>query len=112
MSIQKTRINLFVKSLSSAFLYSAKGPWKSRSVGILSILFGYYFSSNLLTYLIDSKTQKVIVLILLLIFLEVIVRLRTRILKIYSFSVYFYLLDNFRLGTTYSIVLEAFKLGS
>ena len=109
---QKTRLEDLSLRMRSYISIRLFGPWRIRSVYLLSLLIGYYFSSNLISYLINEQKQKLFILIILLLLIETVVRMRTRIFRNDSESIIFNSIDNIRLGTTYAIILEAFKLGS
>jgi hypothetical protein len=48
----------------------------------------------------------------LVLFMELLVRLRTRAVRTEETPLLWVMLDNLRLGVTYAAVLEAFKLGT
>jgi len=111
MRIQKTNYNSFLKNTFSAFSTSFIGPWRYRSIGILSLLVGYYLASTISAYFLVENTQRVIVAFLSFLLLEIAVRIRGILYK--NKKVYTMLIiDNLRIGIFYAIVLEAFKLGS
>ena len=108
----KTKYSVFITKISNSITLSLVGPWKTRSIGLISILVGFYVSTNLISLLIDKNISKIFILIILLLILECFVRIRTILLRSNRFSLYLSGLDNIRIGATYAIVLEAFKLGS
>ena len=112
MTKYNTRSNKIINEIIRFFSLNLVGPWKKRSISLLSLLIGYYLASNLLSYLIDSKGIKLIILIALIILMEIIVRIRTGLAKNYKIPIFLNAFDNIRVGCTYAIVLEAFKLGS
>ncbi|WP_420063782.1 DUF565 domain-containing protein [Prochlorococcus marinus] len=56
-------------------------------------------------------SQRIIVVILLILFIEFLVRVRNYMFN-GKLDLYLNVIDNFRIGIIYAIVLEAFKLGS
>ncbi len=111
MKIQRTNYNSFIKRIFSSFTQSFIGSWRSRSIGILSLLIGYYLSSTISAYFLVEMEQRVYVVLILFLLLEIAVRSR----KFFYSNAKFYaliIIDNLRIGTFYAIVLEAFKLGS
>ncbi|KGG12437.1 MULTISPECIES: DUF565 domain-containing protein [Prochlorococcus] len=94
---------------SFAFNYFL-GPWKIRALSLLSLLIGFYIASSLAPYYLQESGQRIFVVAILVLFIEILIRLKSRFSK--SSSIFLISLDNFRIGITYAIVLEAFKLGS
>ena len=111
MRIQKTSYNNLLKNIFSAFSESFIGPWRYRSIGILSLLVGYYLASTISAYFLEENEQRVIVVLFLFLLLELAVRLREILYKNKRLYVML-IVDNLRIGTFYAITLEAFKLGS
>tara|TARA_Y100001968_G_scaffold264642_1_gene253596 strand:- start:378 stop:707 length:330 start_codon:yes stop_codon:yes gene_type:complete len=109
--MQKTRFQQFIYSffLSISDLLSTK--WSKRSIFILSVLFGYYFTNSLISFLLDKSVNTVFLAILILLIME----LSIRSISLFRFSkilVILQAINNFRIGSTYALILEAFKLGS
>ena len=111
MKVYKTNYDLFTKSLFAGFKQAFIGPWRSRSLGLLSILIGFYLASTITAYYLQEYGQRIIVVSLLCIFLEMAIRYRKNLVKANKLSILL-IVDNLRIGITYAIVLEAFKLGS
>ena len=109
---QRTKLEKINAKIAKFFSIILIGPWKIRSIYFLSILIGYYLSSNLVSYLISEQKQKLYILIILLISIETIIRIRHKLIFKSTLNVLINSIDNIRLGATYAIVLEAFKLGS
>ncbi len=111
MNQQNTKFNKVQKKLFGVVSSNVIGPWKRRSLGLISILIGYYIGSNSILYYLEKAGQRPIIVMVLVVFLEFIVRLRTRINKD-PWPIHWVMIDNVRIGTIYAFVLEAFKLGS
>ncbi|AAQ00027.1 hypothetical protein EV11_1451 [Prochlorococcus sp. SS52] len=111
MKIYNTNYNSFIKYITGFISKALFGPWKVRSIGLISLLVGYYLASILTTYFLVLFTQRSLVVIPLVILVEISVRLRRALLNNQKES-YLLILDNIRIGITYAVVLEAFKLGS
>ncbi len=107
-----TQYQRITKRITSSIFFSVIGSWRKRSLGLITLLLGYYLGSNIISYLINTTNTKLIILILLLFFVELIVRIRTKFRISNTFNYHIYASDNIRIGMTYAIVLEAFKLGS
>ena len=111
MNLQKTNFNSLLRFLER-FLYDLfAASWRRRSLGLISLLIGFYFSSSLTVYLLETSGKKTVVVILFLLLIEFLTRLR-KYNENKANSIYVLVLDNSRIGMTYGIVLEAFKLGS
>ena len=112
MPSQKTTINKLVSSISKYLSISFSGPWKTRVIGIISLLFGYYLSSSYISYLLNTQVNRLFILVFVIFMIESIIRFRSKFFSKEDYPFYWTCIDNFRIGTTYAIVLEAFKLGS
>tara|TARA_Y100001968_G_C19079310_1_gene582229 strand:- start:187 stop:465 length:279 start_codon:yes stop_codon:yes gene_type:complete len=82
--------------------------WGKRSVLLLSLLFGFYFTNSLISFLLDKSVNTIILAILILLIME----LAIRSILISQFSILITSINNIRIGSTYALILEAFKLGS
>ena len=109
--MQQTRFNNLLNSLGSSLFLSFLGPWKRRSIAILSLLIGYYVGSNVTVYFLQKVGQRPFVVLCMVLIIEILVRLRTSVNK-KPWPLYWLSLDNLRIGSVYAVVLEAFKLGS
>ncbi len=112
MASQKTTINKIVSSLAKNLSLSFSGPWRTKVIGIISLLLGYYLSSSYISYLLNTDSNRLLVLIIVIFMIESIIRFRSKFFLKENYPFYWTCIDNFRIGTTYAIVLEAFKLGS
>ena len=104
-------LNSFIKNLFGSFSQSFIGPWRYRSIGILSILIGYYLCSTIFAFILVENEQRVIVVLLLFLLLEIAVRSRSILYNRNRLNLLL-IIDSLRIGSFYAIVLEAFKLGS
>ena len=111
MAPQNTKFKFLQNQIGNYFLVSFRGPWKIRCLGIISILLGYYLSSNISSYFINKQGERLGVLIIMLLIIELLIRIRPK-RNVINLPIYWLMIDNFRIGSTYAIVLEAFKLGS
>ena len=111
--LQQTRFAALEKRLAASLPGRLRESWRSASLALLALLLGYYAGQNALTLLIlrlpGGRPLLVLVLVLLT---ELLVRLRTRLVGTAERPLGWLLLDNLRIGATYALVLEAFKLGS
>ena len=108
--MQKTkfsRINDQFNNLLFGFLSSS---WKSKSINIISVLIGYFLFANFATKFISEGRNELIMVPIIIIFIELIIRIRPSTNS--SFFSIWSIVDKVRIGATYAIILEAFKLGS
>ncbi len=111
MSIQKTNFDKFLIKLGNYFSTSLLGPWRRRSLGLIALLIGFYCGSNLTVYYLEKVGQRPLVVFVMVLILEILVRLRSNV-KSEQWPLSWLAIDNFRIGTIYAVILEAFKLGS
>ncbi|MEA5390736.1 DUF565 domain-containing protein [Cyanobium gracile UHCC 0139] len=112
LPVQRTRFQGLVSRLGNRVVGVARRSWRAGSLAALALLLGFFAGQNLTSLLLFTTPggRPAVVLGLLLTF-EALVRLRTRLAGTEP-SLAWVLVDNLRLGATYSIVLEAFKLGT
>ena len=108
--MQKTkfsRINEQFNTLLFGFLSSS---WKSKSINIISVLTGYFLFANFITKFISEGKNELIMVPIIILVIELIIRIRpsqnSNFFKVWS------IIDKVRIGATYAVILEAFKLGS
>ena len=108
--MQKTnfsRINYQLNNLLFGFL---SDTWKSKSIGLISVLIGYFLFANFITKFIAEGKNELVMVPIIIIIIELIIRIKP------SLSSKFYnlwsIFDKIRIGAIYAIILEAFKLGS
>ena len=109
--MQKTKFRKLINFIFTFINPLISDSWSKRSVLLLSLLFGYYFTNSILSYLLDKTVNTIFLAILILIIMELFIR--SSLLSKYSkLSVIIISINNFRIGSTYALLLEAFKLGS
>ncbi|KEF42695.1 MAG: hypothetical protein ER33_03920 [Cyanobium sp. CACIAM 14] len=109
---QQTRLQGLLNRLGSALVAQVRRSWRSGSVAALALLLGYLGGQNLTSLLLSSAPGgRPGVVLAFALLVEVMVRLRTRMVGSDP-SLGWVVLDNLRIGATYAVVLEAFKLGS
>ena len=109
--MQNTRFTNFTDQIGAYFSRSLSGRWNRRSLGLISILLGYYLGSNVTVYFLQKIGQRPIVVLAMVIIIEILVRLRTYVSR-NPWPLHWLMIDNLRIGAIYSVCLEAFKLGS
>ena len=110
--LQQTRLQGVQRRLGDSLLRQLRHSWRAGSLSILSLLIGFYLAQNLAAMLLVRFRggRPVLVLALVLLF-ELIVRLRTRLVSGPA-PLRGVMVDNLRIGATYALVFEAFKLGT
>ena len=109
--MQKTKFRILVNSLITFLNPIISDTWSKRSILLITLLSGFYLTNSLISFLLDNSINTIYLVIILLLMMEIIIRL----LLFSSFnklSLIILAVNNFRIGSTYALILEAFKLGS
>ncbi len=108
--MQKTRVFYIFDKISNTFFGFLKSSWKIKSANLISIFFGYFLFTNLITNYLSKINNKFILVPLLILAFEIVVRIKPNS----NSKIYFYwlMIDKIRIGGMYALILEAFKLGS
>ena len=109
--MQKTKFSKFLDELNQIINSIITDSWVKRSVLLLSLLFGFYFTNSFLSYLLDKSVNTIFIAIIILIIMELSIRLKL-INNLFKNSLIMISINNFRIGSTYALILEAYKLGS
>ena len=108
--MQKTNFSRIIYQLNNLFFGFLSDTWKSKAIGLISVLTGYFLFANFLTKFISEGKNELIMVPIIIIFIEVIIRIKpSSKSKFYDLWTVF---DRLRIGAIYAIILEAFKLGS
>ena len=102
-----SRINDKFSDLLFGFLSSS---WKSKSINLISVLTGYFLFANFVTKFISEGRNELIMVPIIILIIEIIIRIRPSTSS--GFFNLWSILDKVRIGATYAVILEAFKLGS
>ena len=108
--MQKTNFSRITYQLNNLFFGFLSDTWKTKSIGIISVLTGYFLFANFLTKFISEGQNELIMVPIIIVFIEIIIRIKPS-----SSSKLYYIwtvVDKLRIGAIYAIILEAFKLGS
>ena len=108
--MQKTSFSKITYQLNNLLFGFLSNTWRSKSIGLISVLTGYFLFANFLTKFISEGKNELIMVPIIIVFLEIIIRIKPS-----SSSKFYYLwvvFDKLRIGAIYAIILEAFKLGS
>ena len=109
--MQKTKFKEFLNSFIIFINPIISDSWSKRSIVLISLLSGYYITNSFISYLLDKSVNTIYLAILIVLIMEMIIRLSI-LSKISKFSTIILILNNFRIGSSYALILEAFKLGS
>ena len=111
LPLQRTRFDGLQRRIGTAVFGGFRGSWRRRSLAVLALLLGFYGGQNVTALWLERIGQRPVVVLMLVVLLELVVRLRTRLAGDRP-ALAWVIADNLRLGLVYAVVLEAFKLGS
>ena len=109
--MQKTKFRKFLDLLLTSLNPIISDSWSTRSLLLLSLLTGFYFTNSFLSFLLDKSVNTIFLAILILLIMEISIR-TSLVSKNFKFSILILTINNLRIGSTYALILEAFKLGS
>ena len=109
--MQKTKFTKFVYLLVRTINPIIVDTWSKRSLLLLSLLIGFYFTNSIISFLLDKSVNTILIAVFILLFMELTIRSKL-LSNFYKFSIIVSSFNNFRIGSTYALILEAFKLGS
>ena len=108
--MQKTNFSKIVGQLNKILFGFLSSSWKSKSVNLLSLLTGYFLFANFITKFISEGKNELVMVPIIIFFSEIIIRVKpasnSNLINLWL------AVDKIRIGGTYAIILEAFKLGS
>jgi Protein of unknown function (DUF565) len=117
--MQNTRLNTLLDINFKRLFRWAKNPWRRTSLGIISLLFGFFLASAVATTFGARAEWDVLIAGILTAFTEVISRLfywsKPRVLpngEVAQRSLLLVLMNDIKVGVIYGLALEACKLGS
>ena len=108
--MQKTRFSKFNESINILFFGFIKSSWREKSINLISILFGYFLFANFITKFISEGKNELIMIPIIILCMEIIIRFKPQ-QELNNYLLWL-ILDKIRIGGTYALILEAFKLGS
>ena len=109
--MQKTKFRKLIDSLIIILTRLLTDSWSKRSIMLLSLLLGFYFTNSFISFLLDKSVNTIFLAITILVFMEISIR-SLFFSKLTRLSMIILAFNNFRIGSTYALILEAFKLGS
>ena len=108
--MQKTKFSGINDNFNNLLFSFLRSSWRSKSLNILSILTGYFLFANFATKFISEGKNELIMVPILILIIEIIIRTKpsrkSGLFNLWS------IVDKVRVGATYAVILEAFKLGS
>ena len=108
--MQKTKFSKINDKFNNLLFGFFSSSWKSKSINLITVLSGYFLFANFITKFISEGKNELIMVPIIILIIELVIRIKPS-----SKSKLFYLwsiLDKIRVGATYALILEAFKLGS
>ena len=108
--MQKTNYSRIIDNLNELLIGFLSSSWKSKSINLLSVLIGYFLFANFLTKFINEGRNELIMVPIIILIIEFIIRFRP--LSNGKFFGIWSIVDKLRIGASYAVILEAFKLGS
>ncbi len=106
--MQKTKFRQFLDSLIIIINPIISDTWSKRSILLLSLLFGFYSTNSLISFLLDKSVNTIFLAVTILLIMELAIRSNL----ISKMSIPVMIINNIRIGSTYALILEAYKLGS
>ena len=109
--MQKTRFRKYIESVVLIINPIFSDSWSKRSILLLSLLFGFYLTNSLISFLLDRSINTIFMAVTILLLMEL--SIRSLLFSNFSkLSILVLSINNFRIGSSYALILEAFKLGS
>ena len=108
--MQNTNFSRIIDQSNKFIFGFISSTWKSKSISLISILTGYFLFANFITKFITEGKNELLMVPVIILFIEFIIRIKpSSSSRIYKFWL---VIDKVRIGSTYAVILEAFKLGS
>ena len=108
--MQNTNFSRIIDQSNNIIFGFISSNWRSKSISLISILTGYFLFANFITKFISEGKNELLMVPIIILFIEFIIRIKpsssSRLYKVWV------VLDKVRIGSTYAVILEAFKLGS
>ncbi len=108
--MQKTNFSTIIDKLNNVLFGFLSSTWKSKSISLISVLIGYFLFANFITKFISEGKNELVMVPIIIVFMEFLIRIKPRINS--KFFFFWSIIDRTRIGATYAVILEAFKLGS
>ena len=108
--MQNTSYSKILDKSNNILFGFIRSSWKIKSIGLISVLTGYFLFANFLTKFISEGKNELVMVPIIILIIEIIIRFRpsskSNLYQLWS------IINKIRIGACYAIILEAFKLGS
>ena len=108
--MQKTRLNKYTDSILIYLSPLIKDTWRKRSILLISLLAGFYLTNSFISYFLDIPINTTLLSVIIVLAMELAIRVM--LLSNKNLTIFKLVINNLRIGSTYALILEAFKLGS
>ena len=108
--MQKTRLNKYTDSILNYLSPLLRDTWKKRSILLISLLAGFYLTNSIISYFLDIPINAIFLAVIIVIVMEL--SIRVMLISHKKLTIFKLVINNLRIGSTYALILEAFKLGS
>ena len=109
--MQRTKYRKFLDLIVKGIKPIIVDSWGERSLSLICLLFGFYFTNSILSFLLDNSFNTIFIAITIVLIMELLIR-SYLISSASKLSLIIVTINNFRIGSTYALILEAYKLGS
>ena len=110
--MQNTRLNDLVNAISGQLAGWFLNPWRRLSLLIISLLFGFFLGTAVSTTAGQTADWDIFSAAILVVLSEIVDRIYYSRNRQAGRSLLLEALNTIKIGLTYSLFLEAFKLGS
>ncbi|AFY42696.1 DUF565 domain-containing protein [Nostoc sp. PCC 7107] len=110
--MQNTRINNLLDAIASSLGQLFRNPWRRLSILIISFLFGFFLGTAISTIAGQKAELDIFVAAFLVLLTELINRIFYSRNLFAKRPLWLECLNTLKVGFTYSLFVEAFKLGS
>ena len=108
--MQNTNFSRIINQSNNIIFGFISSTWRSKSISLISILIGYFLFANFITKFISEGKNELVMVPIIILLIEFIIRIKPSP-KSRNFKLWL-VIDKVRIGSTYAVILEAFKLGS
>ncbi len=110
--MQNTRLNTLVDTLGDRFERWLRNPWRRTSLLIISLLFGIFLGTAISTVAGQQANLDISVAAILVLLTESVSRIIYGTTERIAKSLLGQIVNALKIGLTYSLFVEALKLGS
>ncbi len=110
--MQNTRLNNLFNAIAQQLQRWFSNPWRRQSLLLISLLFGFFLGSAIPTTTGQAAIWDITAAGLIVIFTEVVSRIVYRRPQQTRTSIWVEVANSLKIGLTYGLFLEAFKIGS